>query len=378
MLANDAINGRASRPLRVLVTGAGGMVGQALCAALAGQGHGVTALLRRRRACADTVVPDGPDTFGAIRTLYGDVAEPDLGLDGAARLAGTLDLVVHCAALTGFRLANDAYRRVNVDGTRRVLDLAAAADVPVLYVGTAYICGDVHGTVAEIPEMPAATRFNNGYEASKAEAEALVWAARRAGRVVAVARPSIVVGRWADGATAAFGAVYQLIRLVAEGRVRVLPAAADASLDLVPLDHVVGGLVDLAEGMTEANGRVFHLASGDPVPLAVLTDVAAAFPPCRNPCLVPPEHYDLAALTPRERWMHEQLVEAYAPYLRPSPRFATANLSDLSGRRCPPVDAAFLHRLIGFAVGVGYLPGARVSGHRGNDDATPAAARWPS
>jgi hypothetical protein len=34
------------------------------------------------------------------------------------------------------------------------------------------------------------------------------------------------------------------------------------SLDLVPIDHVVGGLVDIAERMPDASGRIFTLASG--------------------------------------------------------------------------------------------------------------------
>ncbi len=378
-----ASNEAASRPLRILVTGAGGLIGRALCGALAGRGHAVAALLHRREPPNDDAAnPTRPFSGrpGLVAPMQGDVAEPDLGLRPAtaARLAADLDLVVHCAAVTGFKLADAVYRRINVGGTARVLAFAAAADppLPLLHVGTAYVCGDAGGSVAEAPV--AAARFNNGYEASKAEAEALVWAAHRAGRVVAVARPSIVVGRWADGETSAFGTVYQLIRLVAEGRVRVLPATSDASLDLVPLDHVVGGLVDVAERMAAANGRVVHLASGRPVPLAALAGVAAAFPGCRAPTLVPPERYEPAGLDERGRWMHEQVVTAYAAYLRPSPRFATDNLWHLSGRRCPPLDGAFLHRLIGFAVSAGYLPGARLSGCRDNGDATPAAARPPS
>ncbi len=350
-----------ARPLRILVTGAAGLIGRGVCAALAGRGHAVAGLLRRRDAGA----PEPADlAAGTVVLVEGDVAEPSLGLEPAmaGRLAVQLDVIVHCAALTGFNLAASAYDRVNRGGTAQVLAFAArlgaarsGAPVPLLHVSTAFVCGAAEGTVPEAPLTT--TRFNNGYEASKQAAEALVTAARLGGQPVAVARPSIVVGNWADGHTDAFGNLYQLIRLVAEGRLKVLPVADGASLDLVPLDHVVGGLVDITERMTEADGRVFHLASGRPVPITALSRVALAFPQIRPPRFVSPETFDPAQLSPRERRLHEQVVTAYAAYLRPSPQFVVEALQRLSFRRCPPVDDALLHRLIAFAVSAGFLPG---------------------
>ncbi len=349
-------------PLRILVTGAAGLIGRDLCSALVRRGHAVTGLLHRRAERATAARAGATD--GAICLIDGNVAEPHLGLapGSAARLAGELDLIVHCAAVTGFSLPAETYQRVNVGGTNNVLGFAGQAHppVPLLHVSTAYVCGAAQGAIAETPAQ--AGPFNNGYEASKQAAETLVLAAHAAGQVAAVARPSIVVGHWADGQTEAFGTIYQLIRLVAEGRIRTLPAPCDASLDLVPLDHVVNGLADIAERMTDANGRVFHLASGCPVALSDLSQLATRFPQLQVPHFVAPERFQPATSTQRDRWLQEQVVAAYACYLRPSPWFATVNLVALNGRRCPPVDTAFLARLIAYAVSAGYLPAGRVEG----------------
>lgn len=362
MLSNSPV----TPPLRILVTGAAGLVGQALCGALAARGHAVAGLLRRKGPAAgnDAVSPSATDWLasGTVALFDGDVAEPGLGMVTSVqtRLAAELDLVIHCAAVTAFNLPAETYRRVNVGGTAQVLDFTAGPrPIALLHVSTAYVCGMVDGVVAEAPVMPGP--FNNGYEASKAGGEDLVLAAHRAGRVAAIARPSVVVGRWADGATSSFGTIYQAIRLLAEGRLRVLPVAPDASLDLVPIDYVIDGLADIAERMAEANGCIFHLASGRPVPIAALRRLAAAFPQLHSPRLVLPEQFDLASLDKRERWLHEQVVAPCAAYLRPSPQFVTANLPVLSQRHCPPLDDAFLRRMIAFAVSAGFLPSERLS-----------------
>jgi nucleoside-diphosphate-sugar epimerase len=373
----------ADSPLRILVTGAAGLIGREVCGALAGRGHAVAGLLRRKATAfgdpTEAVPGCGPLTAGTVTLFAGDVAEPGLGLatEMAACLAAQLDLVVHCAAVTGFNLPPETYHRVNEGGTSQLVGFAAGLrSIPLLHVSTAYVCGLAEGAVAEAPVGTA--RFNNGYEASKAAAEAIVLAAQRAGRIVAVARPSVVVGRWTDGATGTFGTIYQAIRLLAEGRIRVLPVCPGASLDLVPIDHVVGGLVDIAERMADANGRIFHLASGNPVPLTALLRLSEAFPQLQSPRFVPPEHFELAGLDQRARWLYDQVVGPCAAYLRASPRFVTANLPALSQRHCPPIDDAFLHRMTAYAVSAGFLQGERVSGCRDNAGRAPAAARSPN
>lgn len=309
---------------------------------------------------------------GGILVLPGDLRKDGLGLDpaDAAALAAGIDLVVHCAAATSFQLDDATYRAVNVEGAARVIALAERGGpwpIPVVQVSTAYVCGERSGPVEEVPPRPDA-RYANGYERSKAEAEGIAAAALDRGVPVAVARPSIVVGAWTDGAIGRYDGLYGMFRLVSEGRLRTVPASPGASLDLVPLDHVIEGLARIAEGMDRAAGRVFHLVSGRPVPVGVLRDLALSYPQFHAPRFVPPEGFDLAALDEEERWWHRHVAGFYASYLRRAPLFRDGNLRALGGPACPPMDWAFLRRMLDRCIRDGYLRG-EAEGRR-----TPTAA----
>ncbi len=178
----------------------------------------------------------------------------------------------------------------------------------------------------------------------------------------AVARPSIIVGAWADGAISRLDGLYALIRLVVEGRVRILPSRPDASLDLVPIDHVADGLVDVAERIREASGRTFHLVSGEPVPVGLLRVLALQYEQFHAPTLVTPERFDPAQLNPAEGGWRRRAAQFYNSYLLHNPWFRDGNLRALGLPSCTPVDLPFLRRMIDFAVASGFLPAHRTSG----------------
>lgn len=93
--------------MRVLVTGSNGFVGGDLAALLARRGHSVVGLGRS---------PEPATPAGAVgEYLRRDLGEP---LDWE----GTVDAVVHCAALAAPWAAPAAFRRANVDGTRHVVE----------------------------------------------------------------------------------------------------------------------------------------------------------------------------------------------------------------------------------------------------------------
>ncbi|HEX8389152.1 MAG TPA: SDR family oxidoreductase [Sphingomonas sp.] len=347
---------------RILLTGASGLLGGELSGLLVDRGHQVTALVRARREVRRNdgrtlPVTDWPNRqAGAAALLGGDIALPDFGLEPATAqdVAQGHDLLVHCAAATGFDLPPAVHRSVNVDGTTHAVGLARRGGLPILHVSTAYAWGKRDGPVAETA-LTGALDHANGYEASKAEAEAIV---QRSGLPHAIARPSIVVGDHGTGAIRAFDTFYVVFRLIARGRVRALPARPDASLDLVPIDHVAAGLADMAERIEEADRRFLHLVSGAPVSVTRFRDAIAAWPQFTRAELVDPARFDPAALSAPERRLHERVLGLYASYFQHDPRFDEGEARAFTGRTCPPTDDEFLHRLAAFSIKAGFVPGA--------------------
>jgi 2-alkyl-3-oxoalkanoate reductase len=329
-------------PMRILVTGATGLIGGEVCARLVARGHLVTALVHR----ATTVMGNDRRPVTGLRRIVGDVTLPGLGLGLAA--VPEVDLVIHSAAVTAFDAPAERYRAVNVEGTRHV----AALGLPMLQVSTAYVGGTRDGRILE---SETGTAFVNGYEASKAAGEAIV---RSAGVAFAIARPSVVVGDWATGAISRFENIYMLFRLIAERRVRTLPAAAGASLDLVPIDHVCGGIVAMAEGFSAVDGRTLHLVGATPTPVRRLGEAIAAVPGLGAPGFVDPADFALERLPAVERRYHAAAASLYVNYLLRDPVFDTANARGLVPD-CPPTDRQWLDRLISFCLDAGYVTARR-------------------
>lgn len=346
--------------MQILVTGAAGLIGGEVVRRLADAGHGVTALVHRaHRIVANDgrIVPslpwDGAPPAGSVATLAADVRTAGLGLAVDPRP----ELIVHAAAITAFDAPSEIYRAVNIDGTANVIALAEREGTPLLQVSTAYVCGTRDGRIGEAER---GTTFTNGYEASKAAGEELIAAAAARGLPTVVARPSIVVGDSQDGALRAFGNIYAMFRLIAEGRLRTLPAADGATLDLVPIDHVARGIVALAEAFDRARGQTFHLVAASATPLAALGEAIASVPGLGRPQFVPAATFDLDALDPTERRWHAAAASLYTGYLQRAPQFDTTNADGLVPP-CPPTEAAWLRRLVAACVARGFVTARRDS-----------------
>ncbi len=286
----------------ILLTGATGFVGMAVLARLLERtDRDVLVLVRASsRSQADVrlnallgSVFDAPERHdGRVRAVCGDLTAPGLGL-GADRewIAEEVRDIVHGAASVAFDMPLAESRSINVEGTRRVLDLAEECASSggglrrITYVSTAYVAGDRHGLAREA-ELDVGQGFRNGYEQSKHEAEHLVWS-RRDRLPVTIVRPSIVVGERGTGWTASFNVVYGPLRAFASGTFPVLPGRRDAVLDIVTVDHVADAILALAASPAAAGGT-FHVVAGEQATtLGELAHLAARRFDRRPPRLVP-------------------------------------------------------------------------------------------
>lgn len=230
--------------MRVLVTGATGFTGGHLASSLAGRGDDVRALVRpRSRARFDASSLPGAGVIAS---------EGELGVpDTLARACQGVEVVYHIAAT--YREAgqpDSAYRAVNVEGTRHLLEAALAAGVRrVVHCST----GGVHGHVARPPANEDAP-FNPGdvYQETKLEAERL---ARDFGQTrgldVVVARP---IGIYGPGDTR----FLKMFKGLARGRFPMLGSGA-VFYHLTYIDDLVNGFRRCGE-VPGARGGTYILA----------------------------------------------------------------------------------------------------------------------
>jgi thioester reductase-like protein len=221
---------------------------------------------------AEELVAADADLAGRIHLVEGDITRPDLGL-GAQRseLASSVREVFHLAAVYDLEVSRSLGMRVNVDGTRHVLDLCTdATDLQRLhYVSTCYVSGRWPGIFRE-EDLVLGQRFNNHYEETKYLAEVLVRERAAAGLPVTTYRPAVVGGDSTTGATQKYDGPYFLVRwLLKQPRVAFVPMVGDPHgyrFNIVPRDYVIDG-IDALAARDDTVGGTYALA--DPLPYTI-------------------------------------------------------------------------------------------------------------
>ncbi|MGN6372260.1 MAG: SDR family oxidoreductase, partial [Solirubrobacteraceae bacterium] len=300
-----------------------------------------------------------------VTAVRGELTRPNLGVGDAEsceRLAQEVGEIVHAGASVSFGLDLPTSRSINVEGTRRVLELAERCQRRgglrrLSYVSTAYVSGEHDGRFSE-DQLDVGQTFRNSYEQSKFEAELLVQD-RRATLPVTVLRPSIVVGESASGWTTSFNVLYWPMRAFARGAYAALPARREAPVDVVPVDYVAEAIVELT-GAREAEGATFHLTAGASTSsVGEIVDLTTAFFDRPAPRLLDPSLYRrvvhplLLRLSQDERRLRAlRRSEAFFPYFAGNTTFdeRRARVALRRSRLSPPPLPAYFKRLVEFAV----------------------------
>lgn len=201
--------------------------------------------------------------------LAGDIVDMHLGLSGEEyqRLREAVTDVFHLAAASHLGMPKQIAWRVNVEGTRNVLELAG--DCPGLrrfnHMSTCFVSGDRVGVIAE-DELDCGQGFRNAYEETKFQAEKLVQRAA-SGLPITVYRPASVVGDSRTGEIDRFDGPYYLGMLVVMSPLVTpvpLPGNGAAPLNVVPVDFAVQAVWSISRNPA-AVGKTVHLVDPNPM-----------------------------------------------------------------------------------------------------------------
>ena len=290
---------------RLLVTGGRGLLGNAVIAAATAQGWSVTALQRNASGMADRA--DVTDVLGSVT----DPACVQRALAGC-------DAVIHLAARVGIDGRWSDFEKVNVGGTRVVVDAARRAGVgsfvhvsspSVAHAGRALVGADAAAA------DPQSARGH--YSRSKAIAEQYVLSVDDI-PVVAL-RPHLV---WGPGDEQLVGRIVSRAR---SGRLFVIDGGR-ALIDTTYIDNAADAIVH-AVGRTsnaQVRGRAFVISNGEPRPVreivAAIVQAAGIDEPMRSVPFAPAFAAGavgewVGVLTRREplvtRFLVEQLATAH-------------------------------------------------------------------
>lgn len=283
------------------------MLGRGVALALAARGDGVTVLQRR------------PAGLGLPEVLA-DVADAD-----AVRAAAAgQDAVVHLAAKVNVVGPEAEYLRVNVGGTRVVVDACRAAGIArLVHVSSPSVAHPGRSLVGRgaDPADPATAR--GPYARSKALAEEVALGADSDELAVVVIRPHLV---WGPGDRQLIARVVDRAR---RGRLPLVGSGA-ALIDTTYVSNAVDALVAALDRCTDARGRALVVTNGEPRPvaemLAAVCRAAGARVPTRH---VPVRLAQLGGAALESLWALRERVSPAGPAPNDPPltRFLVDQLS---------------------------------------------------
>ena len=256
---NSSETASSSKARTILVTGANGFVGQAVCKKLSSAEFSVRALLRGEPPASWSDSGDSASKSEnnnaanlKLEIFKGDLAISDLANTGFLEQAcAGCSAVVHLAGIAHVNADPGLIRDSNVTGTANLLQAAIGQQVPRFVLLSSSLA-------AEIDQADADT---SDYAGSKKAAEQLLLNAANENKIEAVIlRPVNIYGAGMRGNLA------RMIELIATGRLPPLPRLTNR-ISLVGVNDVAN-VIALALNQAAANGRTYELTDGEQYTIA--------------------------------------------------------------------------------------------------------------
>lgn len=229
---------------KILVTGAGGYIGQRLVGSLLRSGAQVVALVREPGALASIQSAE-------LMIVTGDVTRPET----LVKAVQSCSQIYHLASTVGLWRRDPAeFERVNVGGTVNMLQAAVAAGVRrVLICSSCGIFGPSRDGRAIDENKPVDPRAWGPYESSKFRQVEVALGFRSHDLEIVTAYPSRVFGPGPDREA---NSLTKILRRIAAGKWMLIPGDGKAVGNYVFVDDVVRGLRLVMDGGTDGEGYI--------------------------------------------------------------------------------------------------------------------------
>jgi nucleoside-diphosphate-sugar epimerase len=233
--------------MKILVTGGGGFLGQAIVKRLLARGDQVRVLNRRHYPKLEAL---------GVDCRVGDVADRKAVVDASRGV----EAIFHVAAKAGSGLDRAAFYAANVDGTDHVLAACQTHGIAhLIYTSSPSVVhtgGDIEGGDESLPYPD---HFVAPYPETKALAEQRVLAASALGLNTIALRPHLI---WGPGDN-------QLLpRLIEKNRRGIRLPAPDKLIDTVYIDNAADAHIQALTALQakpSIAGRAYFISNGEPM-----------------------------------------------------------------------------------------------------------------
>jgi NAD(P)-dependent dehydrogenase (short-subunit alcohol dehydrogenase family) len=250
-----------------LVTGATGFIGRHLVERLLDRDGDIYVLVREGSTDKLERLLEGWGRPERVKPVFGDLSQPQLGLDDAAReqLQG-VDHFFHLAAVYDITADETTNALLNVGGTQNAIDLANAIGAKRFHhMSSIAVAGSHDGWFTE-DDFDEGQEFPSPYHRTKFESEKLV--RERVQVPWRVYRPSLVVGNSKTGEMDKIDGPYYFFKAIQKLR-HALPewfpliSLEFGRTNIVPVDYVAAAVDHIAH-QDGLDNQAFHIV--DPKP----------------------------------------------------------------------------------------------------------------